>query len=385
MSELGSAFVAQPQRVFERLRERGSVCPVTTPAGGTVWVVTRDADVRSGLRDPRLTLGGSDLPETCRALDVSLMNYDPPRLTQIRALATQAFTPKRISGYNTALAAIARDVLEAIPGARVVDLMSTFSRPFAFRALCEVFGIPMDARDELYGWLRVVFDGKAHGHDTLGTTVDRLDEFVAEELDRRISRPGDDLWSAIATAWTAQREVTRRELLSLCGMLLLAGFDTTAQAIGIGAISVLTNRSLRTLTTTDASRVVDEVLRWDTPSPFATKRTARAEISLGGQVIPAGAGVLLSIAAANHDPGRYPHPERLDADRPDRGQHLAFGLGPHRCLGATLANLELAVAITTLVRQRPRAALAVPPQALRWLGNFYHRRLAELPVTGMRP
>jgi cytochrome P450 len=125
---------------------------------------------------------------------------------------------------------------------------------------------------------------------------------------------------------------------------------------------------------------LDELLRWDTPGPFSTSRVALEEVRIGGSVIPAGGRVLLAVAAANRDPRCHPDPDRLDLDRPDAARHLTFGLGPHYCLGAPLARLELTEALGALLARWPGLQLACPADGLRWSGGHQHRRLDALPL-----
>jgi cytochrome P450 len=125
---------------------------------------------------------------------------------------------------------------------------------------------------------------------------------------------------------------------------------------------------------------VDELLRWDTPGPFATRRTALADVPVGDTVIPAGSGVLLAVMAANRDPRAHAGPDRLDLGRRGAARHLSFGAGPHYCVGAALAKLELSAALTALTTHWPHARLADPGQAPAFSGGHQHRRLDALHV-----
>jgi cytochrome P450 len=203
--------------------------------------------------------------------------------------------------------------------------------------------------------------------------------------DRDRDRDGDrDILSTVVHAGQSSRaQVSPEELMSLCGMLLLAGFDTTAQMLCVAVVGILTHPPLLDRLRKDpaaVSDVLEELLRWDSPAPFATKRTALEDIELADTVIPAGDKVLLSIMAANRDPEGRPNADIVDLDRSQGGHHLAFGLGPHYCLGAPLARLALEVALTTLLRRCPDLALAVPPTTLPWTGTHVSRVLAALPV-----
>src|SRR5690606_8551582 len=125
---------------------------------------------------------------------------------------------------------------------------------------------------------------------------------------------------------------------------------------------------------------VDELLRFDPPPQLAIRRFPKQDVVLGGATIPAGETVLLSLVSAHHDTDRYPHPELLDLDRADN-PHLAFGHGPHYCLGAALARMEAEVGLNTLLTRFPNLALAVPEPELQWRNSFRNRGLRTLPVT----
>ena len=380
---LDKDFVQAPHPVLDELRAQ---CPVGTVRGITdnpLWILTRDADVRRALIDPRFALQGKDITANTvgkRAMDISLMNYDPPLVTEVRRIAIPFLTATRLTRFRPALQRIARDLLSALPTGRA-DLVPGFTAPFPFLVLCEVFGIAEADRPMLHAWMRTIFD-KPRSPAT-NAVIDRLDEFVTVEIDRRLAEPGPDVWSDIATAWRDQHTVTRPQLISLCGMLLLAGFDSAAQAIANCVIAWLTHAELRAMVDSDPAGVavaVDEILRRDSPGLFATLRRASTDIEVGSTTIPAGARVLLSLAAANRDPHRYASPEQLDLDRGTGDRHLAFGLGPHFCPGSALATLEVGVALTEFARAFPAARLAVASTDLRWHGSYAGRRLVDLPV-----
>ncbi|AXI79180.1 cytochrome P450 [Peterkaempfera bronchialis] len=393
-SPLGRAFVQHPHPVLAELREGCPVARVDDPRGRPVWVVTRAEDVRAGLLDPRLSLQHpppAPGARPYRALELSLVDYDPPHHTRIRRLAAPAFAPQRVERYRQAAETTAAALLAPLPADRPADLMSAFARPFSFRVLCEAFATPEAARADLLGWMTALFDRRGRTPADIQAATDGIERHVRDEIAARRRAPGSDLLSAIATAWQPDGDVTEDELVSLCAMVLLAGFDSTAQMIGLCVRALLTHPDLYARLRADPALVpaaVDELLRWDTPAPFSTRRRALADITLGDTVIPAGSGVLLAMAAANRDPRHHPDPDTLDLDRPGAARHLAFGLGPHYCLGSALARLELCTALTALLRHRPAARLAVPAAELSWRGGCQHRVLAALPVllgTGVDP
>ncbi|GAA2139146.1 cytochrome P450 [Kitasatospora kazusensis] len=379
-SPLGGDFVARPDAVLAGLRERCPVARVRTPAGQPVWLVTREADVRAAFLDPRLSLrGGPPKPDRPhRAMDMTLVNYDPPDHTRIRRLAAPAFTPGRVAAHRRRTEQLAADHLAQLGTPAAVDLMADFAEPFAFAVLCEVFGIPGAAAGRLH---RSVTDLIRH-RDT-ERAVDELDAVIREQLADRRAAPGDDAFSTVLHTWEASGEATEAELVDLLAMLVLAGFDSTVQMLGLAVLALLDHPAELARLRADPAlmpRAVDELLRWDTPGPFATRRRALTDVTIGGTVIPEGSGVLLSVAAANRDPRGRAAPDRLDLTRPGGSRHLTFGAGPHYCLGAALAKLELTAALTALLHHWPAIRLARPAASLTWTGGHQHRRLTALPL-----
>ncbi|WP_406447712.1 cytochrome P450 [Streptomyces sp. NBC_00876] len=391
---LGAGFLARPAEALAEIRETCPVARVRTPAGRPAWLVTRAEDVRAGFLDPRLSLSGGRVPDPGvrrRALDVTLVNYDPPDHTRIRRLATPALTPARMAAHRERIERAAAELLDAADAARgegPVELMDAFARPFAFRSLCEVFEVPEEERAALYEPVACLADKAGCAPGAVEESVARIDAFVRGKMALRAAAPGDDVVSRVLAAWREQGGATEDEVASLLAMLLLAGFDSTVQAIGMSVVALLGHEDVQRSLREEPRRIpraVDELLRWDTPGPFSTKRVALEDVRFGDTVIPAGSGVLLSVAAANHDPRCHADPGTLDPGRSTASRHLTFGLGPHYCPGSALARLELTVALTGILGRWRRLAPAVPLHELAWGGGYLHRRLAALPVLPCGP
>ena len=203
-------------------------------------------------------------------------------------------------------------------------------------------------------------------------------------VEAKTGSPGDDLVSALIAARDGNERLDTRELLSTIFQLIVAGHDTTASFIGNSVVALFRNPGQLALLRDDPGRLevaLEEFLRFDAPVPHSTFRYAVEPVELGGVTIPAGAQVIISLAAANHDEHTYDHPEVLDIDR-TVARHLAFGHGIHHCLGAPLARLEGHIALGTLLRRFPQLRLAVADDELRWGhgDGLVLRGLSELPV-----
>ncbi len=209
--------------------------------------------------------------------------------------------------------------------------------------------------------------------------------YLAALLDRKRTAPGVDLVTDLVAAADRDRALTEQEMLSTIFQLVVAGHDTTTSLIGNGTVALLRHPEQRDALVADPGlvpRVVEECMRWDAPVPHSTFRFTTEEIVLGGVVIPAFAQVIVSLAAANRDHGRYRDAESFDIHRTDRG-HLALGHGIHHCLGAPLARVEAQIALSALHGRFPAMRLAVDPAELRWGhgDGLVLRGLSELPVV----
>jgi cytochrome P450 len=379
------AYYQDPLGFFARLRESRPVAPVRMPAYGRAWIVTRYADVRTVLTDPRLAKdvhrwpgGGRSRPSEATGVYAHMLHADPPGHTRLRRLAQKAFTPRRAALRPRAeeIAAGLLDEMAAAPG-DVTDLLGAYARPLPIAVLCELLGIPEADR----AWIAAVvaaYDDRAE-HQRLER---ELAAYFAGLIAARRSEPGDDLVSALACDSGAADGLTGSELLATVFLLVMAGFDTTVNLIASGALALLTHPGEKTRLRQDPSLLpaaVEELLRFTNPVNHANDRFTTEDVSVGGVVIPAGEWVLPAISSANRDPAQFPDPDRLDLGR-DTSGHVAFGHGVHHCLGAPLARMEAEVALGALLARFPRISLAVPPEELRWRPVSLMNGLESLPV-----
>ncbi|GGO22254.1 cytochrome P450 hydroxylase [Microbispora rosea subsp. aerata] len=385
-----SGFPADPYSRLAPFRESCPVARVTTPAGRQVWLITRDKDVRAAFLNPLLSMRGGrtdPYPPTRRALDVTLVGHDPPHHTRLRRLVSPWLTPGRVEAYRPVAEAAAAELLDVVVRDDPADLMP-FAHAFSFRVMCKLLGVPAADEPELYACAASVFARPVRDRAKVQANLDRIDAYFHEQVARRRPGPrrpdpGDDVVTAIVAAWDPSGPVSRDEVVSLCATLLFAGYESTAQMIGMSMAALLTRPDTLAALRAEPGALphaVEELLRFHTPGPFGTMRTASQDVLVAGTVIPAGSRVLLSIAGANRDPARHADPDVLDIGRATAARHLTFGLGTHFCLGASLARLEVTVALRAILDRFPRMALAVAPERLTWQGNYLNRGLAELPV-----
>jgi cytochrome P450 len=397
--ELGEDFLADPHALYRVLRDERPVARAVTPLGLRVWLVTRHADAREALNDPRLSKDGgrfmelldrhSVAPDKRMAFADSLaghmLNSDPPDHTRLRKLVNRAFTVRAISRMRPRIEAIAHALADdvearASAGDGTVDLLDTFAFPLPMTVICELLGVPDGERDAFRRWSNTLLSaGDAQERGAAGVA---MADFLARLVADKAANPGDDMLSAIVQASEDADRLSAREATSMAFLLLVAGHETTVNLIGNGVLALLTHPEQLAELRADPGltpAAVEEFLRFDGPVNLATLRYTTEPVTISGIEIPAGEVVMVALTAADRDAERYPEPDVLDLHR-DTGQHVAFGYGIHHCLGAPLARLEGEIAFRTLLGRFPDLALAAEPETLAWRSSTLIRGLTSLPV-----
>ena len=399
LSAWGSYDLDNPFPVFAQVRELGPVHDVTLADGHDAWLVVGYEEARTALNDPRLSkdmhaalaTGSGVVAEGLPgpAFARHMLTVDPPDHTRLRRLVSAAFSVRRVEGLRTRIQAITDDLLDDIarqgPNSSI-DLVAAFAFPLPFTVICELLGVPDRDRAPLgEGFTKLLVPTStpaeyASAKEASDAVVAMLKALVeAKQVD-----PGNDLVSALISARDGEERLDSQELLSTIFQLVVAGHDTTASLIGNSVVALLRNPAQLEQLRADPARIpkaIEEFLRYDAPVPHSTFRYTAEPMTLGGVAVPAGDQVIICLAAANRDGGRYASPESLDLER-DEARHLAFGHGIHHCLGAPLARLEGYVALESLLRRYPEISLAVPAADLHWGhgDGLVLRGLSELPV-----
>jgi cytochrome P450 len=399
LASWGSFDLDDPFPLFAEVRKLGAVHPVTLIDGHEAWLVVRYEEAMAALNDPRLSkdmhaaLATGDAvvaeglpgPEFAR----HMLTVDPPDHTRLRRLVSGAFSPRRVEALRPHVQAITDDLLDKIaaegPESRV-DLVAAFAFPLPFTVICELLGVPPAERASLgeqFARLLVPTPTEAEyakAKEASDAVVEMLRGLVADKQ----AEPGDDLVSALISARDGGERLNNQELLSTIFQLVVAGHDTTASLIGNSVVAMLGNPDQLAQLREAPEKIagaIEEFLRFDAPVPHSTFRYTVEEVTFGDVTIPAGAQVIISLAAANRDDEKYVDPDTLDINRV-AGRHLAFGHGVHHCLGAPLARMEGRVALSTLLRRFRHIALAVSSADLHWAhgDGLVLRGLTELPV-----
>jgi cytochrome P450 len=310
-----------------------------------------------------------------------LVFMDPPRHTKLRALISQAFTPKSIANLETRIRELSRELLEPCLQRGEMDLAVDYSVPLPLRVISEMLGMPAEDRALFQRWsdamlaLSDEFFGGATGAKALGefrNATGEMHAYLGQLIEARKQVPKDDLITRLTSAEVDGERLSHEEILAFFQLLLVGGQETTTNLVNNAMLCFLENPGelarLRAAPELLPS-AIEEVLRYRSPFQW-TLRAPKQETVLGGTAIPAGKRVLAMMGAANRDPDRFAEPNRFDIAR-NPNPHLAFGHGIHFCLGAALARLEARVALSDLLLRtgnfelandtpwEPRAALHV--------------------------
>jgi len=383
-----------PVPAYHRLRERA---PIRWNRWQRTWLLSRYDDVAAVLRDPRFTTDRRRLlpfrmmrrasrhhPDFVNLLDRNLLMLDGEEHRRVRGLVSKAFTPRRVEALRPRIEAIVDELLDAVAARGEMELVRDLAHPLPVIVIAELLGVPLADRERFRGWSNDVVQilDLLSGREGLVPAwrgAAGLAEYFRGLLEERRRAPQDDLLSAMLAAEEDGRALAEADLLSLSALLLAAGHETTTNLIGNAVLALLRHPEERKRLVDDPGLLpgaVEEFLRFDSPVQV-TDRVVTEDLELRGQRFRRGQLVVCLLGAANHDPARFPEPDRLDVTRADRG-HLAFGLGPHVCLGAPLARLEAELALAGLLRRFPHFTGPAEPPARR--ASVVLRGPAALPL-----
>jgi cytochrome P450 len=390
-----------PHETFALLRREAPVWWYDWPHGQGFWCVTRHADVVAVSRDTKTftsEMGANleDLDEEQRAARQSMLETDPPRHTRLRGLVGPPFTPRAVKAYEVALAELTAAVLDRALPLGEFDFIEEVAKQLPIRVLARLLGAPDGDTEPLIAWGdRMIGNTDPELADVLHDSPEseryRMLPFrspAALELfeyghrlaaDRRRD-PQDDLVSKLVHAEIDGERLTEREFDTMFLLLVVAGNETTRQAIAHGMLALVEHpdewRRLRDEPELVWKAGADEILRWSSPV-LHFRRTATRDVELGGQTIRAGDKVVVWYVSANFDEDVFTDPLRLDVGRRPN-PHITFGGGgPHYCLGAHLAKLEVQVMFDMLLPRLARLELTAPPERMRT--NFTNA-LKRMPV-----
>jgi P450-derived glycosyltransferase activator len=376
---------ADPYGIYERMRAAGPIQP--TLLGN--WVTVSHAVCGSVLRDRRFGVSPEGGTREEELFDMSFLGMNPPDHTRLRRLAQPAFSPKAVAGYAPRIEATVAGLLDQAAATGQFDLVPAFAAALPIAVITDLMGIPdADAAEfTRYGvTIGSALDGiRSLRHAArLRQAETALNAMFEALFGLRRRDPGDDVVSRVVAAEGGQ--VQPAEMLPLCELLLVAGFETTVNLIGNTVLALLAHPGQWREVCADpaglAGPAVEETLRYD-PPVHMTSRVAHQDAEVAGQEVRKGQVVLTLIGATGRDPEVHERPGEFDIHRETAVENLAFSSGIHYCLGKPLALLEATIAVRALAERLPGLALAGP---VRRRNNTVIRGPVSVPVTaGTRP
>jgi cytochrome P450 len=392
---LDAANRADPYSVYKQFRDLG---PIRLPDSNLI-VFSSYRDCDEALRHPAASNDRLKSTVAQRLFAQSgmvrppgppmFLFLDPPDHTRLRKLVSKAFVPKVVNELQPAIAELVDGLLDRIAERGRFDVISDLAYPLPVTVICRLLGVPLEdepgfsnasallaqALDPFFA----ITGEPAAGMQERWRAGQWLREYLHDLIAQRRAHPGDDLMSRLVAVEESGDQLTEDEIVSTCNLLLIAGHETTVNLIANAILAMLRHPTQWAALGADADRasaVIEETLRYDPPVQLVA-RIATDDMTIGDTRIAKGDSMLLLLAAAQHDPAEFERPEAFDPDR-NAFRHLAFGKGLHYCLGAPLARLEAAVALSAVTARFPDARLDGEPT---YKPNVTLRGMSSLAVA----
>ena len=389
--------LTDPAELYGRLRQD----PVSWSKEFDGWFLSRYDEVKSSsiegpLSNERISHLKDDLPgmeellkDYARVLRGALFMTDPPIHTRLRKLTRGGFTHASVERWRSVIQGVVDSCLDKIEAAGRMDVVADFADPVPSIFMAELFDISTEDRDEFFKWSTdlAAFFGSPMGDikekaRLANEGTRKLEEYFLHLIELRRQNPGQDLVSFFIQR-QEEGTLSEAEVSAQCVALLAAGTTTTADQLSNSVDALLRNPDQLQRLQQDVELMVgavQETLRYEPAAPFIYK-LATHNFTIAGQEIKKGQRVFLGFGPANRDPETFEDPDRLDIERSNSRQHLAFGSGPHWCLGGDLASVEIEIALGTLVRRMPTLRFDEARPARRRWESLTFRGFSQLPVV----
>jgi cytochrome P450 family 142 subfamily A polypeptide 1 len=367
----GRWYAAQPFDDWAWMREHA---PAYWDATNEIWALTRHADVLAAEKDPA-TFSSQRAPRPHGDHLPMMISMDDPEHGHRRKLVSRGFTPRRVRDHETTIRRICGTIIDRVAARGECDFVWDIAAPLPLLLIADMLGFPTESYDDLLRWsddlirattaepepevaLAAMEAGIAFREFQLGVIADR-----------RV-HPGDDLVSILCDAEIDGERLDDESIINESLLILIGGDETSRHVMTDGMLALLDHPEQLAILRDDPAAIevgVEELLRWVSPIKNMARTVAR-EMELHGQTLHEGDQVVLMYPSANRDAAVFDHPDEFDVRR-DPNPHLAFGFGPHFCMGASLARIELKVMFSELFRRLPDLHLAGDPLPRR-ASNF---------------
>jgi cytochrome P450 len=362
------------------------------------WSITKYADVLAVSRDTTTFISGRGIsmasdpsdPASVVEASASLITMDPPRHVRMRRLVNKGFTPRATNLLEPAVREITNQIIDDVAARGECDFVTDVAALLPLAVICEMMGIPRDDWQQMFTLTNSGLGSEDPEYQTVpGSGIETrrqsriaMFKYFAGQVAKRREQRGEDLVSVIAGAEVDGESLTDEEILSFCQLLILAGNETTRNAISGGLLALCEHPEQRARLQSDPSLLptaVEEILRWTSPVAHMMRYVTR-DTEIRGKQIKEGERVLLWYPSANRDEEVFPNVDQFDVGRTPN-EHIAFGIGEHFCLGASFARLELRVMFETLLERIPDIELAGSPERLRsgFIGGIKHMPIRFTP------
>jgi cytochrome P450 len=381
-----------PALEYKWFRAERPITRVKLWNGSYAWLITRYDDVRKVLTDSRFSADTDKpgFPGQNPGMNVARQRYrtfvsmDAPEHTLQRRMLTGEFSIKRMEALRPKIQQRVDELIDAmLQKTPPVDLIEELALPLPSLIICEMLGMPYEDHDFFQSRAKIIAANNTTTEQALQATRELCDEYIGDLIRKKNADPQNDLLSRLVVNHMRNGDLTHHQVVSIARQLLVAGHETTANMTALGTLTLLEHPHQVGKLRVEPSLIpsaVEELLRYLDITHAGRRRVALEDVTVAGQVVKAGEGIIAANPSANRDELAFAEPDKFDICR-DARHHVAFGYGVHQCLGQPLARVELQTVFHTLIQRVPTLRLAVPFEHLRFKDNMFVYGLHNLPVA----